>query len=416
MKIYTVFNSPNYQTPWQMQGKKNFHGSGCIIEGNRILTNAHVIRDHIFVEVRRSGQAKKYQARVEAVSHASDLALLRVDDPLFFKNSYPLTLGELPLLQDKIAVYGFPDGGDRLSVTEGIVSRVEHVSYAHSNAYLLACQIDASINTGNSGGPVIRDGKLVGIAFQGLTAQNFDNIGYMVPTPIITHFLTDLRDGRYDGIPSLGLSLQKAENDAMRHFYQMDHEQTGVLINKIYPGSPAEGLLFIDDLLTGINGQDIANDGTLEFRQGERTFFGIVIHEKQRGETIELQVLRGGKNLNIKLQLSGTIEIDRLVPHMLYDKKPRYFIFGGFVFQPLTLNYLKEFSTPADWYLYAPTELLHLYQNGEPSPDFREATILSEVLADQSNTGYHEFSDNVIIKANGRPIRQFTDLLEALQS
>jgi S1-C subfamily serine protease len=135
-------------------------------------------------------RAKKYTARVETVSHECDLAVLRVDDDAFFSGVQPLALGDLPRMGDKVAVYGFPKGGDELCITEGVVSRVEYQYYAHSRAYLLACQIDAAINPGSSGGPVVRDGKIVGVAFQSL--RSGDNIGYMVPVPRIQHFLKTL--------------------------------------------------------------------------------------------------------------------------------------------------------------------------------------------------------------------------------
>ena len=78
---------------------------------------------------------------------------------------------------------GFPIGGERLSITEGVVSRIEMFSYAHSQRCLLGVQIDAAINDGNSGGPVLRGGQLAGIAFQAL--ESGENIGYAIPVPVI---------------------------------------------------------------------------------------------------------------------------------------------------------------------------------------------------------------------------------------
>ena len=176
VKIYTVNNRYNYHEPWQMQGQSTFQGSGVIIQGKKILTNAHVVSDQTFIQVRRAGKAKKYTAHIEIVAHESDLAILRVDDGSFFKGIEPLEIGPLPDAQDKVSVYGFPEGGDKLSITEGVVSRVEHSNYTHSGAYLLACQIDAPINSGNSGGPVIKDDKIIGIAFQGLAGGSYDRI------------------------------------------------------------------------------------------------------------------------------------------------------------------------------------------------------------------------------------------------
>ena len=85
IKIYSVSNKYDYDEPWQMLGQEQCSGSGCIIKGKRILTNAHVVADNMFIQVRRAVQAKKYTAEVEAVAHACDLAILEVLDDSFFR-------------------------------------------------------------------------------------------------------------------------------------------------------------------------------------------------------------------------------------------------------------------------------------------------------------------------------------------
>jgi len=66
-------------------------------------------------------------------------------------------------------------GGDNISVTGGVVSRVEPTQYVHGAAHLMAIQIDAAINPGNSGGPALMEDKVVGVAFQNLAGA--ENIG-----------------------------------------------------------------------------------------------------------------------------------------------------------------------------------------------------------------------------------------------
>lgn len=415
VKIYTVCNAYSYHNPWQMKGQKSFHGSGCIISDNRILTNAHVVSDQIFVEVRRAGKAKRYTARVEAVAHESDLAILKVDDKEFFRGVEPVAIGSLSKIRDTVAVYGFPDGGDKLSVTEGIVSRVEHVNFAHSRSYLLACQIDAPINSGNSGGPVIKDDKIVGVAFQGMAGGKFDNIGYMVSPPVIRHFLKDLQDGRHDGTPSLGVSMQKLENPGMRLSLRMNDKHTGVLVNTVYPNSPVAGKIRRKDIILSIDGTNVANDGTIEFREGERTFFGYLMQKKYINDQVRLQILRQGQPMTVNIALTQPMDFDRLVPHMQHDRPPTYFIYGGLVFEPLTLNYLKEFGDENNWYLYAPAELMHYYLNGESSDARQELVILTKVLADSANIGFHKFVNNIIQEVNNKNISKIEDVIHAIK-
>jgi len=224
VKVYAVSDPPDYLNPWNMMGPSSVTGSGAIIEGNRILTNAHVVSDLTFLQVRRYGDTQRYPARLLAISHQCDLALITVDDPHFFQGIDPLIIGDLPATNQEVLVYGFPMGGDTLSITKGVVSRIEHQPYVHSSIALLAGQIDAAINPGNSGGPVIVNGKIVGVVMQGIPSSQ--NIGYMVPAPIIKHFFEDLSDRQLDGFPNLGVCMQYMESPDLREKYAMPENTT----------------------------------------------------------------------------------------------------------------------------------------------------------------------------------------------
>ncbi|MCK4431131.1 MAG: trypsin-like peptidase domain-containing protein [Candidatus Aminicenantes bacterium] len=408
VKIYTVYNKHSYSRPWEMMGQWKLSGSGCIIKGNRILTNAHVVGDYTFIQVKRAGIAKKYIAEVEIVAHECELAILKVKDKSFFSGAEPLLVGELAEVGDKVATYGFPQGGDELAFTEGVVSRVEHQTYTHSNANLLSCQIDAAINPGSSGGPVIKENKIVGVAFE---AGEGKNIGYMVPVPIINHFMKDIEDGKYDGIPGLGFSWQKIENPDMRLLYRMSENQSGILLNKIYPDSPAKEILKAGDVILSVEGKNIANDGTIEFRKNERTSFEYVIQNKFIDDIVEFEILRDNKVMNVKIKLSIPINHCKLVSYAQYDIAPTYCIVGGLVFEPLTLNYLVESWDPDD----APSYLANYYLYGESSNTRREVVVLISILADEINVGYQDLEDNVISYVNGEKISTIKELVKAVE-
>jgi len=221
VKVYCTEVRPNFALPWQMEQQESSFSSGFVIPGQRILTNAHGVAWHNVVRVRKHGDSRKFVASVEHVAHECDLAILKVEDPQFWQGLEALEIGDLPDLQDNIMVVGYPQGGDRISVTQGIVSRVEMGAYSHSGEYLLMIQIDAAINSGNSGGPALDpDGKIVGVAFQSL--DDADNIGYIIPVPIIDHFLSDINlHGRYTGFCRLGVSWQTTENEALRQYLKL---------------------------------------------------------------------------------------------------------------------------------------------------------------------------------------------------
>ena len=123
-------------------------GSGFIISGSRIMTNAHVVSNAKFISIDKDGDPKKYPARVVHIAHDCDLALLTVDIPDFFSGTNELDFGGIPELHSTVTAYGYPIGGERMSVTEGVVSRIEFRTYTHSGLDShLAAQIDAAINS-----------------------------------------------------------------------------------------------------------------------------------------------------------------------------------------------------------------------------------------------------------------------------
>jgi S1-C subfamily serine protease len=146
-------------------------------------------------------------------------------------------------------------------------ARVEHWRYVHSEESLLAVQMDAAIDPGSSGGPLVRDGRLVGVAMQGFKDSA---IGCAVPVPVVRHFLDDVADGRLDGIPELGLEWQGLESATLKASLQVPPAGTGVLLTRVAT-SPAGGVLWEGDVLLSLGGRDVADDGTVELRAGERT-------------------------------------------------------------------------------------------------------------------------------------------------
>jgi len=411
VKIYSVQNEPDYDNPWNMRGPEAFSGSGCIIEGNRILTNAHVVSDHTFIMVRLHGQSQKHPAKVVAVSHEADLALLSVDEPAFFKGVKPLRLGELPEVEQEVIVCGFPEGGDTLSTTKGVISRIELQRYAHSLIKLLAGQLDAAINPGNSGGPVLVGDRIVGVVMQ--ARKKSQNIGYMVPAPVIDHFLIDMEDGRYDGFPEDGIVIQPLENESLKRMFGLNKDQSGALVSAVTTGSPAEGKIFAGDVLLAIDGHRIADDSTVEFRPGERTGCDFYVKQRQIGEDLVYEILRQGQMETVRLKLDKNTGSGRLVPMKRYDVQPTYYVYGGLVFCPLTLNYLLSWGD--DWSEDAPYNLLTYFVDGELTREGEEVVVIIKVLASNLNNGYDDLVDSRIVEVNGKPIRNLQDLIRSVE-
>jgi S1-C subfamily serine protease len=411
VKIYTIVNTPDYYNPWSMRGTGAGTGSGAILKGRKILTNAHVVGNQTFIQVRRYGEAQRYTACVLSVSHEADLAVLTVEDPEFFNRGTALELGELPDAQEEVLVYGFPLGGDTLSITKGVISRIEHQTYSHSSASLLAGQIDAAINPGNSGGPVLIDGRIVGVVMQGMSQA--DNIGYMVPADVVRHFFRDLEDGRRDGFPSLGVVLQDMENPDLKRNFLMPEGQTGTLVTHVLPGSAAEGNLRAGDVILSLDGHPVADDGTVEFRPRQRTSLAYWVQQRQVGEPFSLEILRSGSRQTLNLDLRRPAVLDPLVVSEQYDVLPSYYIYGGLVFCPLTKNLLRAWGP--NWFANAPNHLMAYLAYNVPEVEGEQVVLGLKVLAADVNQGYHGMSNWVVETVDGQRVRNLMELIAAVE-
>ena len=406
VKIYTVAKYPNYLEPWNSTISRS-NGSGSIIAGNRILTNAHVVANQTFLEVKKYGDTKRYPAKVLEVSHEADLALLEVQDKEFFKGTKPLEFGVLPNIQDKVTVYGYPMGGSTISVSKGIVSRIEHNHYAHSGQSFLAIQIDAAINPGNSGGPAMSDGKVVGVVMQQIVMSQ--NIGYIVPIDVVQHFLKDIEDGEYDGFPKLGIYTEKIENPTQKKYYQLDEDMGGIIVVDIVHNSPFKDVLQKDDIIIAIDGHKIESDGTVAFRPNQYTHFKYYIDMHQYGDEVALNIFRKGKELTLKVKLPEKKSPENMrYANLEYDKMPSYFMIGGYVFVPVTQNLLNVSRAPLLPLRYKSTKY--------PTKEKQELVVLLKVLASELSRGDYGLSLWEVEKVNSKKFKDFKEFYDLVMN
>lgn len=413
IKIYTTAAAPDYFNPWALLNAQQLSGSGAVIDGKRILTNAHVVANGSFLQVQRHGDAQKFRAQVQFVSHDADLALLTVEDESFFDGTRPLDLGKLPDLQEEVTVYGYPIGGKSLSITRGVLSRVEHQYYAHAESYLMAGQIDAAINPGNSGGPVISDGRIVGVAMQTNHSKGAENLGYFVPPSVIEHVLEDARDGVHQGFPELGAVTQSMESPAMQHAAGLEDGQEGALVVKVFSDSPAAEVLQPGDVLLEVDGFPIAADRTIEWRENQRTNYHFAVDRHHVGDKLPVRIARGGEEISAKIALGATPPTRSLVLNEKYDQRPRYYIYGGVVFVPLNMNLIKRWGN--SWHSKAPVEYLYA-RNQWSDSDQRELVVALKVLPARVNLGYHDWKNWIIHTVNGHSVADFDEFAQLIES
>ncbi|KAH0775107.1 hypothetical protein KY290_012244 [Solanum tuberosum] len=414
VKVFCVHTEPNFSLPWQRKRQYSSSSSGFIIGGRRVLTNAHSVEHHTQVKLKKRGSDTKYLATVLSIGTECDIAMLTVNDDEFWEGVSPLEFGDLPALQDAVTVVGYPIGGDTISVTSGVVSRIEILSYVHVSTELLGLQIDAAINSGNSGGPAFNDkGKCVGIAFQSLKHEDAENIGYVIPTPVIMHFIQDYeKNGAYTGFPIIGIEWQKMENPDLRLSVGMAYNQKGVRIRRVEPTAPESNVLRPSDVILSFDGVDIANDGTVPFRHGERIGFSYLVSQKYTGDDAQVKVLRKSKILEFKIKLNAH---KRLIPAHIKGKPPSYYIVGGFVFSAVSVPYLRS-EYGKDYEFDAPVKLLDKLLHAMAQSIDEQLVVVSQVLVADINIGYEELVNTQVIAFNGKPVKNLKSLANMVEA
>ena len=408
VRITATSLDPDYKAPWNAGTLERGVGAGFVISGNRIMTNAHVVANSRYLTVERDGDPNKYPAKVQFIANDCDLALITVSAPDFFKNMLSLQLGGIPALESTVSAYGYPIGGERMSVTTGIVSRVDFQLYTHSSVdQHLAIQISAQINPGNSGGPVMQDGKVVGVAFQGYSGDVAQGVAYMIPTPVIKRFLQDISNGHYDEYPDLAITYAKLQNPAQRRFLGLKDDDRGVLVSSVVAAGPSGGILYPGDVLLAIDGHPIASDANVEL-EGERAQFEEVVERKFKGDSVKLDISRNKQPTRV------TIKLFKPWPYSIqghsYDVRPRYVLYGGLLFQPLNLDMLEAYRT-ADLRVRHFFEYFVLDQLYLQHPD---VIVLANILPDPINTYLAPYRGGIVDEVNGKKIRTLDELANAL--
>jgi S1-C subfamily serine protease len=346
VRVFCTHSQPNFGIPWQRTKQDYSTSSGFVIQGRRILTNAHAIEYGTLVQVKKRQSERKYVATVAAVGHECDLAVLSVADESFWDDLSPLSFGAMPDLLDEVQVIGYPVGGESISISSGVVSRIEMQRYAQASAELLAIQIDAAINPGNSGGPVVNGAdQVIGVAFQSLSSEDTENIGYVVPSNVVSHFLDNVeRHGSYLGVCGLGCKLQGTENESLRRYYNLSDDQNGVLVLETDPLAPSSSVLRRGDVILNVDDIKVASDGTIPFREGsyrERVFMNYYFTQRFPSDSVRLRLMRQGEVVDVQCPLYIPQPlVPRLILKSPLGAAPSYFVTGGLVFVALNREYL----------------------------------------------------------------------------
>ena len=406
VKVTAFLRPPNAVRPWDNGQPVQVTGSGAYIGENRIVTNAHVVAYGSEIYVQWSPTGEKGEAKIEALSADLDLAVLTVANAKFFDKREPLLRAkELPKVKDSVTVYGYPRGGDGLSITQGEVSRLNAVNWGAEGAGM-QIQTTAAINPGNSGGPAIVGGKMIGVVYSIL--HDAQSIGYVIPAEEVDYFLSNIKNGRYAGKPRANeLATQPIHNPAMRRMLKMQPADPGVLV--LQPTS--DGALRANDVLTKIGDFPINNAGLVLPSPNLSVAFSYMIPKLARGNSVPVSVRRDGKLLSVEL----TIQRENPFVIKNYDGDPLpYFIHGPLVLVPAKLSDINTTYAKALGGFFADSPL-NARKNEFARLPGEELVVVSNQFRHKIADGYVSYTGKVVKSINGTPVKNLHHLVEIVR-
>lgn len=367
------------------------------------------------VQIQANQAGDKLSATVEMLAPGIDLAVLKLDDEKFFDTHPPLPRAQkLPGIKDAVLVYGYPTGGTSLSITKGIVSRVEFTHYNFPVSGL-RIQIDAAINPGNSGGPAVAGEQMIGLAFSHLGGS--ESIGYIIPCEEIELFLKDIADGHYEGKPCFYDDLQTLENPALRAFLKLAPAVAGIVVHDPLSHEPSYPLKTWD-VITRIGDTPVDDEGMVKIGDNLRVRFPYLVQQVAKNSKLPLTIVRAGKEMHIELPVSADYPL--VIPDWR-DTYPSYFVFGPVVFSEATAQVVTSLTRSAkagDWLIglaYMGSPLIERYGDRPQSPGERIVYVSSPFFPHRLVKGYSNPILRAVKTVNGHPIKNLKQLVELLR-
>ena len=276
-------------------------GSGFIVSPDGyILTNYHVIEyaykgNYAITVMLHDGT--RYEASIVGVEDCNDIAVLKIDasglDPVTFGDSDKLSVG------DDVYAVGNPLGELEFSMTTGHVSALDRlITTDESSEAINMFQIDAAVNSGNSGGPVYNaNGEVVGIVTAKYSDTGVEGLGFAIPINDAAKIANDLiTKGYVTGKAYMGVSIDERYNSMYSQYYNMP---IGAFVKSVESGSCAESAgIQAGDIITRLG--DVEITGYSDLKQA--------IKQYSAGDSAELELYRAGESRTL------TVTFDEAVP------------------------------------------------------------------------------------------------------
>jgi S1-C subfamily serine protease len=398
--------------PWQMSAPKVRNGFCVALTNGLVIVPEEIIRNSTLVEVQSTQGGKKYKANIVEDDQLLNAAILKVEDDAFIKKMQGLVVDQQLSEGETVALLK-PD-----STTGKIISDsgrlIEFLGDGGGVSKDMVYKIKTEMNFEGAGLPVLKDGKLVGI---NLRYDSTTRSALVLNGQAIERFIAEGGSSNYTGLAWAGFMWTQLLDPVKRRYLNAPDEE-GILVLRTIPGSGAADVLLPQDVILKWNGIAIDQRGYYQDKKlGKMALQHLICGCAKPGDFAELEVIRKGERKFIHLKLSSFDDKKMLIPENSMLKPVSYIVEGGIILRELTGDYLKAFG--ANWAIQSDPRLAYYYLNGDdgiPYEPGRHIVLLSAVLPDEINVDYQEFSNEIVVEVNGKPIKNIEDIFKVLVS
>lgn len=393
----------NLFLPWEKEAAGQASALGVYLGNGRVLTVGSVVRAATYVEMALPDGSRTVTARVLRYDEDMDLALLileHAEEKDFFVTRTPLLLGDAMSLGDRAEAAGLVRGLTPVTVP------LEAVGAEPGTMPRLTLRLAAPLPAGHEQGtPIVKDGRLVGL---GVSYGDMQIAA--VNAELLARFLAQKADA---GVPQIGVRFADMDDPAFCAWLKAD---TGLYISKVLCGGAAEQAgLREGDVVTSVDGMPIDNRGRCKHPQyGWVAASAMLRSLKPLGDKLQLGVVREGEKREVELPLNRDAAKRALFAENKAGVQPRYVVWGGLVFQPLTETYLNNVRKQNNGNL--PTEFQMLTEGEETLRDrgYREIVALTQVIPTPATMGYEQQRFCMVEAVNGKPVHDFDEFVKQL--
>ena len=412
LKVFVVSRAYNPLRPWEMEGDKTNSSMGVYLGNGRVLTTSEKLPTATYVEIRLPDQSQAVPARVVKVDADLGLALLTVQhekDASIFDGIRAHEVGAPVQLGDVAQVHSLVN--DVTPVQADV--RAESTNTDEAQVPLMTMRASSPLPQNMEDGlPLLRDGRIVGIVVSYKASNQSLNV---VNAELIRRFL--LQEPETSGVPVLGGNFVSLNDPVFRKYLKLDPKQGGLYVSKVEPSSSlAAAGVRAGDVLVSVEGEPLDAVGNCKHPiYGVINVSGLIRSLKPCGESVALGMMRDGEVYQATVPLNRDAVEKSTLRREKPGTPPRYIMWGGLLFQPLTADYLDALEHRAG---SLPISFVRVREGGKELADqgVQEPVALTFVIPMPATLGYDTLGFCRVTHVNGTLVRsfaQFADLLDA---